>query len=150
MHPYSKPDHLSLEKIANLGGYGSMPQNQTYVPSTLSQSFPVEGPHHDSLGSSNYNFSRYRTGAAINNMHLSDGGDPGYGSIRRNSNNLPGSFLHNMSSSHSVAGATYNDLLRSQFNDGSVISHQQVKRRIDSIFLVYATNAMIHIDMPEL
>ncbi|KAL5795504.1 hypothetical protein ACOSQ2_000324 [Xanthoceras sorbifolium] len=124
VHPYSQPE-LSLGELANMTGYLSMPQSQTFVPSALPQAYSDSSAFHDSLAGMNYNPSQYRSGAAMNSMRLPNGSNAGYGSFVGSSANLPGSFLHNLSTSHIGTGTGYDDLLRSQFKDGNVIPHQQ-------------------------
>ncbi|KAK0589325.1 hypothetical protein LWI29_012662 [Acer saccharum] len=124
VHPYAQPE-MSLRELANMTGYPSMPQSQSYVPSALPQPYPDSSAFHDSRAGMNYNLSQYRSGAAMNSMHLPKGSNAGYGSFVGSSTNLPGSFLHNLSTSHTGTGASYEDLLRSQIKDGNVIPQQQ-------------------------
>ncbi|KAJ0111412.1 hypothetical protein Patl1_01455 [Pistacia atlantica] len=89
---YSQPT-LPLGESANMFGYPSIPQSQTYVPSALQQ--------------------------AYQGLPLSNDSTSAYRSFVGNTNNIPGNFLLNMSTSPMRSAVGYNDLLHYQYRDGN-------------------------------
>lgn len=124
---YSQPT-LPLGESANMIGYPSMPRSQTYVPSALQQAYQGSSTYHDSVAGMNYNLSQYRNGATMSSLPLSNDNNSAYRSFVGNSNNIPGNFLHNMSTSPTRSAVGYNDLLHYQYRDGnSSTRFQQVE-----------------------
>ncbi|XP_031256652.1 uncharacterized protein LOC116114646 [Pistacia vera] len=115
---YSQPT-LPLGESANMFGYPSIPQSQTYVPSALQQAYQGSSTYHDSVAGMNYNLLQYRNGATMSSLPLSNDSTSAYRSFVGNTNNIPGNFLLNMSTSPTRSAVGYNDLLHYQYRDGN-------------------------------
>lgn len=132
VHPYSQPT-LPLGHFANMIGYPFLPQSYTYMPSAaFQQAYTSNNAYHQPPAAVNttglkYTLPQYKTGVAVSSLPQSanvPSGLGGFGSLA----SIPGSFALNPSTGSVSSTIGYDDLLGSQYKEGSpYVPSQQVK-----------------------
>ncbi|CAO2823434.1 unnamed protein product [Amaranthus hypochondriacus] len=120
VHPYSQSSvPMGPFAAANMMGYPFLPQSYAYLPSAFQQAFAT--------GNSTYPQSlaaamppQYKNNASVSNLPQSAAIASGYSAFGNSNNN----FTPNPPSAP-VASLNYNDLLNSQYKEGSHLSLQQ-------------------------
>lgn len=114
---------VSLEELANLTGYPSVPRNYARNPSAFQQAYQDSTVFHDSLSNMGYSHAQYKTGVSRSNLPMSDVNISGYGGLGIPAN-FPGAVLQAAAPTVSAGGY---DIFHSQYQDrNNFTTRQQV------------------------
>uniref|UniRef100_A0A5B6ZG77 GBF-interacting protein 1 N-terminal domain-containing protein n=1 Tax=Davidia involucrata TaxID=16924 RepID=A0A5B6ZG77_DAVIN len=121
VHPYSQPT-LPLGPFANMIGYPFLPQSYTYMPSAFQQAFAGNSIYHQSLAAV---LPQYKNSISVSSLPQSAAVASGYGAFG-SSTSIPGNFPMNPPAAPAGTTIGYDDLISSQYKDGShLMSLQQ-------------------------
>uniref|UniRef100_A0A1D1YH84 Phosphonoacetaldehyde hydrolase n=1 Tax=Anthurium amnicola TaxID=1678845 RepID=A0A1D1YH84_9ARAE len=132
VHPYSQPT-LPMGHFGNMISYPFLPQSYTYMPSAgFPQAYTTNSAYHQPPPAVNaaalkYSLPQYKTSIAVSSLPQSAAVPPGLGGFG-NSASIPGNFPLNPSSGSVSATIGHDEILSSQYKEGSHFIPQQNER----------------------